>query len=159
MTRRDYCANCYEMVADDDVSCYMCSVSICHGCITHYDAQSFVCMMQSRLKCQESDPIISVNELREYYESLSHPDLRAELLKLFDQYDASKEDGPKELDKHLSEIKEIVDKYEQWPDSEAIHNIPHDDAMLISIKTMNVFLYEPLPFKCIMCHKGIEVCY
>ena len=48
MTRRDFCHECHELVADLDVCCDECSNSYCSDCTKGYDPLSRFCLLQAQ---------------------------------------------------------------------------------------------------------------
>lgn len=182
MTRRDYCAECDELVGDCDVMCHKCCVSLCSECATKYDSRSSILLFIAKVRVYGRLDI-SVDEVHKFIEHFQSDEIISELKKqnpCFDNYKRKNldeliqiYDGPlsskginddynmRMLEDYEMDLKDLL----KFADS--IKNKYDDESSLLGLDDEKrlcwiidfLDLTDYLEFECYMCHKGIEVTY
>ena len=144
MTRRDYCANCSEIVSDYAVCCHHCNVSICNQCVIGYDALSNLSILYATIRSHYKYNM-TIKELDTLHKSLTSTDVQ----NIFIEYNMDyNKDVCEKLPEYINTFAKIVESYENIVNKNTLIT-NKDNAVIMHFIDECEMEYN---FKCYVCH-------
>ena len=166
MTKGVYCASCRESIHELQPHCDQCGVSVCFDCATPYNSIVRGHIFKSKINTL-SKPIISIWELKQFYNDISCTEMIDEIIKNecdsgCDFYNLKSNGYNIEMYKDdMNKVKTFWDKMRKKYNYNDSKITDEDDIKELKsiVWRLDLYQYGSVPFICYMCHKGIKVEY